>query len=75
MGEDKTCEQVNCACIGIVELGACCKPDGTCSYVRREQCSVDCGVFLGGSCEQNKCLGACCVDGICSQKTRFQCET
>lgn len=57
------------------QVGACCRPDGVCTVVPRQNCSF---VFLGEgtTCAPNPCAGACCFpDGRCDLTFRASCGT
>jgi hypothetical protein len=60
--------------------GACCFPDGSCTYVSGAECAANGGEFQGGDsfCDtfNDPCTptGACCWEGGCDVETQEFCE-
>jgi hypothetical protein len=70
-----TCEPNPCT----QPAGACCFPDGTCTYVPQAECTAT-WLGLSTDCDPNPCpppppTGACCFpDGSCQVLTQAECE-
>lgn len=61
---------------GSCDTGACCAGDGSCSDGIQVECSDPAADFLAGeTCGLDPCppLGACCIEGACSQLTETGC--
>jgi hypothetical protein len=56
--------------------GACCRPDATCTIMKKIDCLAAGGVFRPGvtACEATTCAGACCQPrGVCTQMLANAC--
>jgi hypothetical protein len=65
-------------CFDAPEAGACCLPDGSCSFTTESICDDLKGSFNGVDtlCDEVTCggVGACCmIDGTCQQLTEADC--
>jgi len=67
------CEPYPC----LVLVGACCHPDGTCTFTPMVECGQE-HFFLGDPCEPNPCgvtvEGCCLPDGICRVLLVVECR-
>ncbi len=75
-GDGVDCGDIDC--FDDPQAGACCLPNGLCSFTTQDQCNLKRGQFsrIGLTCDDVSCIpiGACCMyDGSCQMLSLGEC--